>query len=90
MRKVSGSAPSPQSLNEPKSLYHGPSSASGSVRFQSSSLARSAALIARSSGPDQVTADASLVVLDFLLRHAAIAPGAPEYCALDALRLNRA
>ena len=60
------------------------------VAFRRVDLAGAAALIARSSGPDQVTADASLVVLDFLLRHAAIAPGAPEYCALDALRLNRA
>ena len=35
------------------------------------------ALIANDAGPDVVTADASLVILDCLLRHGAIAPDAP-------------
>ena len=38
------------------------------------SLPEVANLISRSGGPDEVTADASLVVLDFLLRHGAIRP----------------
>jgi 8-oxo-dGTP pyrophosphatase MutT (NUDIX family) len=45
-----------------------------------------ARLIAVSEGPDEVTADASLVVLDFLLRQRAIDPAAPAYGALMALR----
>ena len=44
------------------------------------------ALIAQSEGPDVVTADASLVMLDCLLRHGAIAPAAPDRGALEALR----
>jgi hypothetical protein len=43
-------------------------------------------LIANADGPDVVTADAALVMLDCLLRHGAIAPDAPDYGALDALR----
>lgn len=44
-----------------------------------------ARLIALASGPDQVTVDASLVVLDFLLRHEAL-PGDPtQLAALRAL-----
>jgi 8-oxo-dGTP pyrophosphatase MutT (NUDIX family) len=43
-------------------------------------------LIASADGPDVVTADAALVMLDCLLRHGAIAPGAPDYVALAALR----
>jgi 8-oxo-dGTP pyrophosphatase MutT (NUDIX family) len=35
---------------------------------------------------DDITADASLVIADFLLRSSQIAPGAPAYAALDALR----
>jgi 8-oxo-dGTP pyrophosphatase MutT (NUDIX family) len=50
------------------------------------SLTRAAALIAMGSGPDVVTADASLVVLDCLIRHGAILPDAPDYLALAALR----
>jgi 8-oxo-dGTP pyrophosphatase MutT (NUDIX family) len=45
-----------------------------------------ARLIAIGGGPDAVTADASLVILDFLLRHREIGPDAPDYAALDALR----
>jgi hypothetical protein len=43
-------------------------------------------LIANADGRDVVTADAALVMLDCLLRHGAIAPDAPGYLALDALR----
>ncbi|MDH5247018.1 MAG: DUF4743 domain-containing protein [Betaproteobacteria bacterium] len=43
-------------------------------------------LIANDEGPDVVTADAALVMLDCLLRHGAIAPNAPEYVALERLR----
>jgi len=35
---------------------------------------------------DDITADASLVIVDFLLRHGHVAPGNPHYAALDALR----
>lgn len=49
-------------------------------------LAETAQLIASRDGPDVVTADAALVILDCLLRHGAIAPDAPRYLALDALR----
>jgi 8-oxo-dGTP pyrophosphatase MutT (NUDIX family) len=49
-------------------------------------LPEAAALIAQAAGPDVVTADASLVILDCLLRHGAIAPDAPDYLALAALR----
>ena len=43
-------------------------------------------LVAKADGPDVVTADAALVMLDCLLRHGAIAPDAPDYVALAALR----
>lgn len=49
-------------------------------------LADAARLIANETGHDVVTADASLVVLDFLLRHAAIAPDAHGHSSLYALR----
>ncbi len=49
-------------------------------------LAEAAQLIALPEGTDEVTADASLVVLDFLLRQRAIDPSAPAYDALNALR----
>jgi 8-oxo-dGTP pyrophosphatase MutT (NUDIX family) len=45
-----------------------------------------AALIAESDGRDAVTADASLVILDCLLRHDAIALDAPLRGELEALR----
>ena len=45
-----------------------------------------APLIANADGSDVVTADAALVMLDCLLRHGAIAPDAPDYVALGALR----
>jgi 8-oxo-dGTP pyrophosphatase MutT (NUDIX family) len=49
-------------------------------------LDEAARLIAVAEGPDMVTADASLVVLDFLLRQRAIDPSAPAHDALSALR----
>ena len=44
------------------------------------------ALIANETGPDVVTADASLVIVDCLLRHGMIAADAPDSFALEALR----
>jgi 8-oxo-dGTP pyrophosphatase MutT (NUDIX family) len=44
------------------------------------------ALIANETGPGVVTANASLVILDCLLRHGAIAPDAPLRASLEALR----
>ena len=41
------------------------------------SLPEVARLIGLADGPDEITADASLVVLDFLLRHGAIPPASP-------------
>lgn len=49
-------------------------------------LAEAARLIANDDGPDGVTADASLVIVDCLLRHGAIAPDTPHYLALEQLR----
>jgi 8-oxo-dGTP pyrophosphatase MutT (NUDIX family) len=49
-------------------------------------LAEAARLIASADGPDVVTADASLVILDCLLRRGLIAPDLPDYLALEALR----
>lgn len=43
-------------------------------------------LIAKDAGFDAVTADASLVILDFLIRHGHIEPDAPGYETLDSLR----
>ena len=50
------------------------------------SLPEAARLIAMERGLDVVTADASLVVLDFLIRHGQIEQNTPAYHALDALR----
>jgi len=60
------------------------------VEYQRVDLHEAARLIASERGPDEVTIDASLVVLDFLLRHGAIAPAADEYLALEALRFRGA
>jgi 8-oxo-dGTP pyrophosphatase MutT (NUDIX family) len=49
-------------------------------------LPEAARLIGVDAGVDAVTADASLVILDFLFRYGAIAPDAHHYAALDALR----
>jgi hypothetical protein len=56
------------------------------VEHRTISLAEAAALIANDRGPDVVTADASLVILDFLLRNGAVDPDTAAYRALDALR----
>ncbi len=50
------------------------------------SLDDAARVIANEDGPDVVTADASLVILDCLLRHGAIRADAPRRAALAALR----
>jgi 8-oxo-dGTP pyrophosphatase MutT (NUDIX family) len=49
-------------------------------------LADAARLVANESGDEVVTADASLVIVDFLIRHGIIAPGSRGYRVLDALR----
>ena len=49
-------------------------------------LARMANLIANAEGTDVVTADASLVILDCLMRLGMVAADAPDYLALNALR----
>lgn len=49
-----------------------------------------AGLIAATAGPDVVTIDASLVVLDFLLRHASFAADAPGYVEAARLRFTPA
>jgi 8-oxo-dGTP pyrophosphatase MutT (NUDIX family) len=49
-------------------------------------LADAGSLIANAVGPDVVTADAALVMLDCLLRHGAINPAARDYATLAALR----
>jgi 8-oxo-dGTP pyrophosphatase MutT (NUDIX family) len=49
-------------------------------------LDTAARLIALDRGVDEVTVDASLVVLDFLLRNGSIAPDTNSYLALEALR----
>lgn len=48
-----------------------------------------ARMIAATSGRDQVTLDASVVVLDFLIRQGAIRPDQPHYGALATLRHAR-
>ena len=45
-----------------------------------------ARLVANDDGPDVVTADASLVIADWLLRRGMIAPDLPDYLALESLR----
>ncbi len=55
------------------------------VEHRRVSLVQAARLIANADGPELVTADASLVVLDFLLRHGAIADDAFERAALVTL-----
>jgi 8-oxo-dGTP pyrophosphatase MutT (NUDIX family) len=49
-------------------------------------FAEAARLIALAAGPDVVTAEASLVIVDCLLRHGALDPDAPDFLALAALR----
>jgi 8-oxo-dGTP pyrophosphatase MutT (NUDIX family) len=49
-------------------------------------LSDAAQIVANAEGPDVATADSSLVILDYLLRHDEIPRNGPEYAALDALR----
>jgi 8-oxo-dGTP pyrophosphatase MutT (NUDIX family) len=49
-------------------------------------LGEAARAIARTRDPDEVTLDASLVVLDYLIRHGEIRPDQPEFSALAAMR----
>ena len=53
------------------------------------SLVDAARAISVSSGPGEVTHDASLVVLDFLIRQGEIRPDQPHYAALAGLRHAR-
>jgi 8-oxo-dGTP pyrophosphatase MutT (NUDIX family) len=48
-------------------------------------LAEAATTIAATCGPSETTTDASLVVLDYLIRHGHVAADAPAYVRLDAL-----
>ena len=48
-------------------------------------LAEGARLITQASGPDEVTQDASLVVLDYLVRHGEFRPDQSRYAAVGAL-----
>lgn len=57
------------------------------VEHRCVSCAEAARLVAQDKGQDVVTVDASLVVVDFLLRHGALAPDAGDYSALARLRL---
>ena len=50
------------------------------------SLAEAARLVANVAGDDVVTADAGLVIMDCLIRQGMVAPDAPEFLALEALR----
>jgi 8-oxo-dGTP pyrophosphatase MutT (NUDIX family) len=49
-------------------------------------LSDAASIVANAQGPDVATADASLVIADCLIRLGMIAPDAPGYPALEALR----
>jgi 8-oxo-dGTP pyrophosphatase MutT (NUDIX family) len=65
----------------------GPAGKDGEVvAYRLVPLAEAARLAANAEGPDVVTADASLVIVDCLLRRGMIAPDSPDYLALDALR----
>ena len=56
------------------------------VEFRRVDIYEAARLIALEDDPDEVTVDASLVVLDFLLRTSRIPADAPGYLALETLR----
>ena len=56
------------------------------VEFRLEILADAAALAGNWEGSDVVTADASLVIVDCLMRHGLIGPDCPDHAALDALR----
>jgi 8-oxo-dGTP pyrophosphatase MutT (NUDIX family) len=54
--------------------------------FRRVPVAEAARLVANRDGPDVVTADASLVVVDCLIRQGVIPPGGADFRALDAMR----
>ncbi len=56
------------------------------VDYRRVALADAARLAANTDGPDVVTADASLVIVDCLIRRGLIAPDLPDFLALEALR----
>jgi 8-oxo-dGTP pyrophosphatase MutT (NUDIX family) len=56
------------------------------VEHRQLTLSDAARLIAADDGDDAVTADASLVILDCLLRHGALGPDGPDIRALSAFR----
>jgi len=58
------------------------------VEHRRASLEEAAALIASEQGADVVTVDASLVILDFLLRRGVVDPDTPDGRALSALRYS--
>ena len=59
------------------------------VDHRLATLPEAAGMISVSEGRDRVTADASLVVLDCLIRHSAISPESPHYVALSGLRMPK-
>src|SRR5206468_4254633 len=59
------------------------------IDYRRVSLGEAARLVAETSGPDAVMADASLVIVDCLLRHRTIPADSPEHAALSALRHPR-
>jgi 8-oxo-dGTP pyrophosphatase MutT (NUDIX family) len=59
------------------------------VEHRSVALAEAARLVTNATGRDVVTADAGLVIVDFLLRRGAVAADVADYLALDALRHPR-
>jgi 8-oxo-dGTP pyrophosphatase MutT (NUDIX family) len=56
------------------------------IEHRQLTLSDAARLIAADDGDDAVTADASLVILDCLLRHGALGPDGPDIRALSAFR----
>jgi 8-oxo-dGTP pyrophosphatase MutT (NUDIX family) len=56
------------------------------VEHRQLTVSAAAKLIAADAGDDAVTADASLVILDCLLRHGALGPDSPDVRALSAFR----
>jgi 8-oxo-dGTP pyrophosphatase MutT (NUDIX family) len=58
------------------------------VDFRLVTPADAALLASHAEGDDVVTADASLVIADWLMRSGEVAAGSPAYAALDALRLR--
>ena len=71
----------------PLSRHFVPTNKDGEVvEYRRVDIYEAARLIAQEGGPDEVTVDASLVVLDFLLRNSKIGADARDYLALEALR----